>query len=75
MHGKHIESKHQLNCGMQNNPDQSVYVRLGELVWPDDPALQSYCSITLRHAATMNDAHYSFHLPWGWATSLTPPVS
>ena len=38
-------------------------LRLGELVWPDNPALQSYRSITLRHTTTINDAHYSFHLP------------
>lgn len=38
-------------------------LRLGELVWPDNPSLRSYRSVTMRHTVTMVDDRYGFLLP------------
>ena len=38
-------------------------LRLGELVWPDNPSLQSFRTITMRHSVTYNETSYGFQLP------------
>ena len=38
-------------------------LRLGELVWPDNHALQDYRKVILRHTAVVQDLAFTFHLP------------
>jgi hypothetical protein len=43
---------------------------LSELTWPDKPALQDYCKVTLQHTVTATKTNYSFFLPFHKADHL-----
>jgi hypothetical protein len=45
-------------------------MHLGKLTWPDKPALQDYCKVTLQHTVTATKANYSFLLPFHKADYL-----
>jgi hypothetical protein len=45
-------------------------MHLGELTWPDKPALQDYRKTTLRHSVTLSNNNYSFLLPFHKADRL-----
>ncbi|TDL28529.1 hypothetical protein BD410DRAFT_682895, partial [Rickenella mellea] len=39
-------------------------LRLGELTWPNNPDLQSYRKVTMRHTVFIDDQYYGFTLPY-----------